>query len=246
MWIVLGSFNDVGALWAYEGLKARGLEPLEFVSSESLAYSLFWEHRVGRSGSTYTAFRLADGRCFTSKEIRGVLNRLVHLPTDHFAVAQPGERAYAGQELTAFVLSWLTSLGPNVLNLPSPQGLFGRWRRPLEWLQLASRAGLSTRDYPDIASEISGEEPDRFLRGSRSNRMALVLDDTVYGPDLPARVRSGAIRLGRLSETRLLGVSFHPGSEKDWVFESATPLPDLRPGGNIFLDGLMEALTQER
>jgi hypothetical protein len=44
--------TDTSALWASQGLQARGLEPLECVSAEMLAQSQCWEHRVDAQGAT--------------------------------------------------------------------------------------------------------------------------------------------------------------------------------------------------
>jgi hypothetical protein len=48
-------------------------------------------------------------------------------------------------ELFALLLSWLASLPCAVVNPPSPRGLAGAERSPLEWLGLAARCGLPTR-----------------------------------------------------------------------------------------------------
>ena len=47
MWLVLCPSSDVAGRWAFEGLRARGLAPIELVTSESLAYAR-WDHRVDR------------------------------------------------------------------------------------------------------------------------------------------------------------------------------------------------------
>ena len=147
MWLVLCASTDVSALWAAQGLNARGLEPLEVVSAEMLAQSQRWEHRVGAKGVTIDITQ-ADGRRLRSDTVRGVLNRLVSVPYAPLLLAHPADRDYASQELTAFFLSWLYALSLPVINRPTPQGLAGQWRHRSEWLWLAAQA---------VARYLSGE-----------------------------------------------------------------------------------------
>ena len=146
MWLVLCHCSDLAAIWAYEGLKAMGLGPLELVSAESLTFSLRWEHRI-RSSSTSFRIALADGREITSEKVSGALNRLQYVPMPHWQKASSQDQKYVAQEMTAFYASWLFSLPGPVLNPASPTGLSGTFRRPVEWTRLASLAGLPTPDY---------------------------------------------------------------------------------------------------
>src|SRR5215831_121797 len=79
MHLVLCSSSDPGALWAFRELRAQGLTPLELVTTEMLALSTRWEHRLGEQGVT-TSFDLPDGRRVASTDVRGVLNRLLSPP----------------------------------------------------------------------------------------------------------------------------------------------------------------------
>src|SRR5690348_304642 len=106
MWLVLCASSDIPALWAYQGLKARGLEPLELVSAEALAYSRRWEHKVGADG-VGTIISLVDGRTICTNEARGTLNRLSWIPTQHLSTSNQVDKEYAIQELNAFFMSWL-------------------------------------------------------------------------------------------------------------------------------------------
>ena len=124
MWLVLCASTDPSALWAYEGLVARGLKPVELVTAEVLAYSLRWEHRLSVRGSSID-ITLADGRRINGDGTKGVLNRLQWAPSEHLMAAAPEERQYASQEIYAFLMGWLYSLPQPVLNRPTPQGLSG-------------------------------------------------------------------------------------------------------------------------
>src|SRR5437762_118469 len=144
MWLLLCDRGDLPALWAYQGLGARGLA-LELVTTELLRHALGWGHRLGREGTT-VRIELADGRTIDSGRIRGVLNRVAFVPPPAAGTVGP-DQAYAQQELHAFWLSWLASLPGPILNPPSPQGLGGPWYDQTEWLMLAARARLATVPY---------------------------------------------------------------------------------------------------
>ena len=57
-------------VWAYLGLRRRGLAPLELVSCELLGWALTWRHRIGRDGVD-TEIGLGDGRHITGAAVRG-------------------------------------------------------------------------------------------------------------------------------------------------------------------------------
>ena len=244
MWIVLCHTNDLPALWAYQGLKARGLSPLELVSAEALASSLRWVHRVGTK-ETHFSVRLADGRELSDGNLRGVLNRLMTVPLHLWQSANETDRDYVAQELTAFYLSWLYGLPCPVINRPTPIGLGGQWRSESEWIHLAGQAGLTTRPYKrsaeDIVEESSGYPPG-FATGANSRVVFVVAGETV-GASVPPDVIAGCLRLAKLAETELLGIEFVEGDQAEWTFASANPLPDLRRGGAALLDVLARALN---
>jgi hypothetical protein len=239
MWLVLCASSDVSALWAYQGLKARGLTPLELVSAEMLAYSLRWEQRLGSDGSSLE-ITLADGRTISDVTTRGVLNRLMSVPPEHLLAAHPNDRDYATQELTAFYMSWLYALPQPVLNRPAPQGLSGQWRHVSEWVWLASKAGLPTSEYRqsshDHLDEMGVER--RLVPVGTPVNVVIVVAGHVVGAPAPTDILRGCQRLAELAGTELLGIEFAPGSAGDWTFAGATPVPDLRLGGQPLLDVL--------
>lgn len=246
MWLVLYASNDVSALWAYQGIKARGLAPLELVSAEMLAYGLRWVHQLGADGVNIE-ITLADNRVIRKDAIRGVLNRLLSVPYEHFLLVDPADRNYATQELAAFYMSWLYTLPQPVINRPTPQGLAGQWRHVSEWVWLASKAGLSTPDYRQSSNDHVEEmfvERSLVPIGTPVNTV-IVIAGHVFGAPAPAEIHEGCRRLAELSGTALLGVEFAPGSAGPWTFAGATPYPDLRLGGQAFLDVLASVLKGE-
>jgi hypothetical protein len=235
VWLVLCSPHDDSAIWAYHGLRRRGLSPLRIVASEALAFSTRFEHEILADGIS-TRIGLADGWVLDSREIRGALNRVQQLPSDHYARAAPEERLYAQQELFAIFLSWLNALPGAVFNRPGPRGLCGDWRPLSEWIRLAGRAGLETVRYQhddQLGSRIVS--PPGALPVS-----VIVFRGHCFGVPLPKDVQEGCARLADASATPLAGIDFVRQGPR-WLFAAATPLPSLRIGGEPFLDELAAA-----
>jgi hypothetical protein len=244
MWLVLCPDYDSPARWAFEGLRARGLAPLEFVSAEALTRSRRWEHRVGADGAD-VQFELPDGRVLRGRDVRGVLNRLTHVPVGHLRATR--DHDYMTQEFTAFFMSWLYALPGPILNRPTPQGLGGRWRHSSEWVLLASSAGLPTPPYrlssQDGHDEMTAGERSLLPAGTKTRQVVVVAGQTFAPFAVPDEISAGCVRLAAAAETPLLGVDFSAGGE--WTFAGATPLPDLRAGGAPLLDALARALRAE-
>lgn len=248
MWLVLCSANDISAHWAYHGLKQRGLDPLEMVYAEALPFSLSWEHRVSRSGVS-VSITLPDGRLIDSGSIRGVINRLIAVPSPRMAHSPDGE--YATQEFSALFLSWMYGLPGPVLNRATPQGLCGQWRHISEWVWLASKAGLPAPHYKQSSQDQINEmitERRLFPLGTPT-RTVIVVNGRVCSGDVPPLISEGCRRLSELAETSLLGIEFAielngEGLDANWIFAGATPMPDLRYGGEELLDQLAAILAE--
>jgi hypothetical protein len=73
-----------------------------------------------------------------------------------------------------------------------------------------------------------------------------VVADQVVGATLPRHIRRGCRRLAELSHTALLGIEFTTDPAGPWTFAGATPVPDLRLGGEALLDALASALRGEQ
>jgi hypothetical protein len=241
MWLAFCDSTDQAALWAAEGLRTRGLDPLVWVSPEGLAGSRCWEHRVNRTGADI-AITLADGSRLESKAVRGVLNRLVTVPYEPLRHVEPEDCEYASQELTAFFLSWLHALPCPVLNRATPQGLSGSWRHRSEWVWLSAQAGLPTPRYRQ--SSLSDEEVRDAKGTSPAGAVVTVLavGQHVVGESAPPSILNGCRRLAHLTGTPLLGIEFTADSDGAWTFSGATPQPNLRRGGDALLDALASAL----
>src|SRR5262245_3348414 len=114
MWIVLCELHDLPAIWAYQGLRTKGLAPLELVTPQLLLASPCWEHRLGLDG-VHIAIDLPSGNTLDGKAIRGVLNRIAYLSPALFQQATSEDRTYAVQEMTALFMSWLSAVPAPVL-----------------------------------------------------------------------------------------------------------------------------------
>jgi hypothetical protein len=243
MWLILCSEHDASALWAWHGLSARGLRPLELVRAEMLPFALKWDHRVTAS-DTSISVTLADGRVIRNDKVRGVLNRLTHVPLDHLQ-GNP-DYVYATQEYAAFFMSWLSSFRQPVLNPASAQGLSGAWRHLSEWVYLAARAGLPTPAYRQTSSDEVDEttETRKLFPAGTFTINSIVIKEQVVGQRLPPELEKGCVRLAELAETPLLGIEFALAtSSQSWQFAGATPMPDLRLGGEALLDALAVAFV---
>lgn len=246
MRLVLCSANDISAHWAFNGLKRRGVDAVELVYAEALPYSLSWEHRV-RADVATIKITMPDGRLIDGDSIRGTINRLIAVPSLQVAHSPDGE--YATQEFSALFLSWLYALPGPVLNRATPQGLCGQWRHLSEWVWLASSAGLPVLPYKQSSRDLIDEattERRLFPFGTRT-RTVIVINGKVCGSQVPAVIREGCARLSELAETSILGFEFvqtqGTAADDSWLFAGATPMPDLRYGGEELLDLLASILA---
>lgn len=245
MWLVICSTQDLAALWVYRGLQLH-LNSVELVSVETLAYSLHWEHRLGRGGN-HTKIHLADGRTLCSDSIQGIFNRANYIPTEHFHLAHPHDRDYAIQEFTAFFMSWMNALPCAVVNRPTAQGLSGAWRHESEWIWLAGQAGLPTSLYQQSSySGVLQALHPTFSAQARTTQTVIVVGDQVCGASVPASLRAGCQKLAQLANTPLLGIDFSLDATGMWYFKTATPTPDVQLGGQPLLQALTLELQAQR
>jgi len=232
--------DDRPALWAYQKLRAAGMETIDLVTSASLARAKSWELRLGQSGSQLE-LALDDGRRFRSLGIRGVLNRLVCAPDGIVQHAVAEDRDYAAAELMAFYLGWLSILR-GVINAPTPQGLCGSWRHASEWCVLAARAGFAVPHFRQTSLESMADGFRSLAPTGTPMQSVIVLRDELYGATVPAHIGAACRRLAVLADIELLGVDLFESEEGDLTFAHATPFPDLTAGGDAFIGGLARAL----
>jgi hypothetical protein len=208
-----------------------------------------WEHRVATRGATLTLVT-GDGLTVRGADLGAVLNRLATPPLAVLDHADPDDREYARNELTAFAASWLRVLSARVVNAPDPHGLCGRWRPPLEWRALAARAGMP---YAPLRLASDDASPGSGLAMAAPGPVeaptttpALAIDGRVLLPGAPAALQAAAARLSRLAATRILGLRFDgpDPARGGWRLHDATPYPDLSLAGEAGVAALEAALAR--
>jgi hypothetical protein len=138
MLVLLASRHDemahaLAARWSAEGaalLTPRGLS----VGG--------WRHHLG---SPSDSAAVIDGRPVPVEELTGVLTRLWCVGVQDLPHIVPPDREYVSIEMSAFLVSWLTSLKCPVLNRPTATCLAGPNWQPEEWTHRAARLGIPVR-----------------------------------------------------------------------------------------------------
>jgi hypothetical protein len=195
---------------------------------------------VGEEGARVEV-QLSDGRRLETLQSGAVLNRVMWPPAGLVAAAAPADAAYARSELAAFAVSWLRALAPMVVNSPTPQGLCGRWRPPLQWRTLGLQAGL-----PVAPLHMASARPAAVEDRQAGSTTILMIGGELLCSDAPPQIREGARRLAALSGTAILGLRF-AGTDPargQWRLLDATPQPDLSTGGDAAIAALEAVLTQ--
>lgn len=145
MFLILAHAEDPTALQVGNALIERhGHERVRMLTAEDLVLSTQWSHRQ-EGQQVKTLLRLADGLLLSSDSIKVVFNRLRYITMPHFDTAKAVDRDYAVGEMFALLLSWLASFSCPVVNRASVRGLGGAEISLAEWLLLAGKAGLPTR-----------------------------------------------------------------------------------------------------
>ena len=135
-------------------------------SVEQLVFSRRIVYRLSDAGDS-GSIELADGRTLRPETITGLVNRVQYLPTQHFARAQPTDRAYAEAELNAFLLAWINGVAGRVINPPLPFALGGGTFQAATVAHLASMAGLPTDAWRASTPTMTTAEHRRCCRRTR-------------------------------------------------------------------------------
>lgn len=244
-WAVLCSSDDPSGPWVARGLRARGLDGVRVVTSEELVYSTRINHEVSAT-RVRSAITLGDGAVL-GPDLRGTVNRVTRVPSAHLARASPGDQEYAVQELYALLTSVLHGLPGVIANRPDARGLSGPWLRPPEWMTLGARAGLRGAGYRSAGHD---PVPAQFQRSVAVVGPEVVAQPLPAVPALgrpvtsspPDRVRQGCLRLAQSQDLLILGVDFAV-VDGVWLLCGASPVPDLRTGGDALLDAVHAVLT---
>lgn len=168
-----------------------------------------WSHRVGAPDQTIAVL---EGRQLRSIAIDGVLTRLAYVTPDELPHIAASDRAYVAQEMTAFLLSWLSSLACPVLNPPWPDCLAGPGWTQERWLLLAGQLGIPVQ--PLTRQAVWADEPPSAPSALPAlPARASVAGGGCFGAVDPA-LADHALRLASASGARMLNVYFSsPGAD---------------------------------
>jgi hypothetical protein len=130
----------------------------------------------------------------------------------------PEDRAYVAAEMTAFLLSWLSSLQCSVLNRPTPAGLSGPYWRPERWVQAAVKVGIPVQGVERRSRLASGEADEWF---DPHTTVLTVVGKRCFG-EADSALHGRARLLADLAEVDLLTVYFSgPDSSARFLRASA-------------------------
>jgi hypothetical protein len=101
-----------------------------------------WRHYIG---SARASTAVASGRVVDVANITGVLTRLPWVVEAELPHIVADDRTYVATEMSAFLLSWLSSFTCPVINRPQPGCLIGPNWREAQWPRLASKIGIPAR-----------------------------------------------------------------------------------------------------
>ena len=201
MHVVVASRNDpaaqaLAARWA----SRHGCE-VALLTGADLSVA-GWSHRVGAPDQSVAVL---EGRRIRPGDIDGVLTRLAYVAPDELPHIAEGDRAYAAQEMTAFLLSWLSSLACPVLNPPWPDCLAGPGWTQEKWLLSAERIGIPVQPLTRLV--VWEDEPAPLPGPSAPLARASVAGRDCFG-DVDPALAEHALRLAGASGARLLNVYF--------------------------------------
>lgn len=98
-----------------------------------------WRLRCGRPAESSAALA---GRVLAGPDIEGIVSALAVVSPYELAHIADGDREYVAQEMSAFLLAWITELGCPVIDRPTALSLAGCGRSPYEWAAIAHREGI--------------------------------------------------------------------------------------------------------
>jgi hypothetical protein len=191
-----------------------------------------WRHYIAAAG---TPVAVIGGREVALEEITGVVTCLPGVSELELLHIVPADRPYVAGEMTAFLLSWLSTLSCPVVNRPSPTCLSGPYWRPEQWAYLASQIGM--RVQPVQRRVAFAQAPAPAVRESTT---AIIVGERCLG-QVDTTVMSGARRLAKAADVEMLTVRVS-GPGPDATFLGADPWPDLTSEETV--DAVLEYIEE--
>jgi hypothetical protein len=188
-----------------------------------------WSHS---HGGVQEERAVLDGAIVPVGEVSVVYTRLSGVTENDLPMIAPDDRRYVAAEMTAFLLSWLSSLACPVVNRPSPLGLAGPNLRPEAWVTLACGEGIPVRSV------------SRGTDGYQESDLRDSIHVTVVGArwigEATDELGDRAVRLARAAGVDILTAFFDP-TQPGSPLVIAEPFLDLRSDG--VADALLEYLS---
>jgi hypothetical protein len=183
-----------------------------------------WRYRLDADGARSSTV-VVNGQVLPTEQIRGVLTLLPGVVPHELLEIVPADRDYVAQEMTAFLLAWLTGLDCPVLNQPDAASLMGpSW--PVErWRHLAMRIGL--RAVP-IRRATTGAPVSSIASPTPTAATVAVIGDQWVG-EVHASLAASARRLADAAGAKLLTVVFDR-ADADASVLFADPRPPIDDG----------------
>ncbi len=191
-----------------------------------------WRHHLG---SPSDSAAVIDGRPVPVEELTGVLTRLWCVGVQDLPHIMPADREYVSIEMSAFLISWLSSLKCPVLNRPTAGCLVGPNWQPEEWAHRASRLGIPVR--PIERRSALGMEPAPQSACEEHVTVTVVGERCLGATD--ETLRQHARRLAAHAGVGLLDVLFD-GDDARARFVGVSLWPDI--GSPDIADAILEHL----
>lgn len=229
MLIILAKRDDQTAVWLANRWRPHGAVLVTAADLSSSGWSL---HLRSPGRST-----LCVGGCsISNNEVEGVLTCISCVPVEDLHHIVPSDRYYIASEMTAFLLSWLSSLAVPVLNRPTPGSLAGPGWRAEEWMHFAAKQGIAVQ--PMLRKAPNGVKPPE----RKSACEVTVVGGRCVGDTAPMLVRKAEM-LAKAADTDLLSLKF-TGAEMDSALLSVSPWSDLASPG--VADAVLHHLMEKR
>ena len=236
--LILAHAEDNTALRMYALLRKKyAQETLRLVAAEYLAMAPHWIHQLDdrpASPTPLTSIILEDGCALEIDKNTVIFNRLQHAAMPHFYAADPSDHRYAEMEMYALWLSWLHSLGDQVINPPSPRFLAGAGFSRIEWIANAIQVGV-----PVVSFELDSRLEAHTLEQVESLSIFAAGESILFESserDLSSleenAISATASALQRYSSCPILRISFSYENEA-WHFNHADPIPEAKTDQQI-------------
>ena len=235
--LVLCNPDDLSALWAGQGLRARGGTPVRILSPVQLICARRLEYRAESGEPAQASAELDDGKLIDARQLSGVLNRAARIDYPQVRRAAPADRNYVRAEMDATLLAWLGALPAPIFNPPHTSGWGGAYLHPFDWAIRAQTAGFLTLPH---RSGYNGLELPIVQNHHTTSH--LIFGGRTF-PALSPDIEKAAVQLAQTAAIPLLGITLAWTPEGRTLFIYATPMPDLQIGGAPFLDALAAAFT---